>query len=447
MERFAQHAFDAEEVMAYLDGELEARRAAALAAHLVSCSECQEVAQGFRALAERMLSFEVERPSTGMNETLIAALDSGKSAKASGENDAADRKGWRWGVFVSHPRAWAFAGVLVVVVLLVIGIPSAHHESISNELQALRERSNRYKSWLSDDASSLQRDHEAQSPANVLPASRGKMPVFSEPAPPPPPPAGSNRLPNRSEAAFSIDGQVVNDELHAPETVGPMIVQTASLNILATNYDAASAAIEKLAAAHAGYVEKLDAKAQTGNARELSAALRIPTKQLDGFLADVRKLGHVEEETRSNEEVSDQYVDLQERLKSARATEQRLIELLRTRTGKLQDVLEAERELARVRGEIESMQGQSGLLVHRVNYATVQVNLSEQYRQVLGSGMISTGTKIRNALVEGFTNLQEGAVALLVFVFAYAPSLLFWLAILLVPGWFAWRRFSVRPRS
>ena len=75
-----------------------------------------------------------------------------------------------------------------------------------------------------------------------------------------------------------------------------MIVQTASLNILATNYDEASAAIEKLAAAHGGYVEKLDAKAQTGNARELSAALRIPTKQLDGFLADVRKLGHVEEE-------------------------------------------------------------------------------------------------------------------------------------------------------
>ena len=232
------------------------------------------------------------------------------------------------------------------------------------------------------------------------------------------------------------------EELKAPEAVGPMIVQTASLNILATNYDEASAAIEKLAAAHDGYVEKLDAKAQTGNARELSAALRIPTKQLDGFLADVRKLGHVEEETRSNEEVSDQYVDLQARLKSARATEQRLIELLGTRTGKLEDVLEAERELARIRGEIEGMQGQSAILVHRVNYATVQVELSEEYRQVLGSGTVSTGTKIRNAAVEGFTNLEDGAVALVVFVFAVGPSLLFWLAILLVPGWFVWKRIQ-----
>jgi hypothetical protein len=238
-----------------------------------------------------------------------------------------------------------------------------------------------------------------------------------------------------------------SEELKAPESVGPMIVETASLTILATNYDEASAAIEKLAAAHGGYVEKLDAKAQTGNARALSAALRIPTKQLDGFLADVRKLGHVEEETRSNEEVSDQYVDLQARLKSARATEQRLVELLGTRTGKLQDVLEAERELARVRGEIESMQGQSAILVHRVNYATVQVELSEEYRQVLGSGPISTGTKIRNAAVEGFTNLEDGAVALAVFVFAVGPSLLFWLAILLVPGWFIWKRLRTHARG
>jgi hypothetical protein len=439
MERHAQHAFDVEEVMAYLDGELEARRAAELAAHLVSCSECQEVAQGFRALSERMLGFEVEHPSAGMNETVLAALDSGKFVSEVPESHALNHGAWNWRQVFARPRNWAIpCAVAVVVAILAIGIPNQRRQAslplsgrnftdfVTLEPGLAKSRppsatSNGHKSWLSDDTNTVTR-----SGTNVYQTSTETEGTDTL-VPAPPPSAG--------------------EELKAPETIGPMIVQTASLTILATNYDEASATIEKLAAAHAGYVEKLDAKAQTGNARELTAALRIPTRQLEGFLADVRKLGHVEEETRSNEEVSDQYVDLQARLKSARATEQRLIELLGTRTGKLQDVLEAERELARIRGEIESMQGQSALLVHRVNYATVQVNLNEEYRQVLGSGTISTGTKIRNALVEGFTNLEDGAVALLVFAFAVGPPLLFWLAILLVPGWFMWKRFRVRARG
>jgi anti-sigma factor RsiW len=415
MERNTQHAFDAEEVMAYLDGELEARRAAALAAHLVGCSECQEVAQGFRALSERMLSFEVEHPSAGMNEKVLAALDSSKPVEASGANDAAEPRGWKWRRVFARPRNWAMACAVTVVAIAAIGVPIL-----------LRERPVAIGRSVVDFVRVEPGVASSQTPNQKATRAAALSEAWDAPAPAPP---------------------AAGDELKAPEFFGPMIVQTASLHILATNYDEASAAIEKLAAAHGGYVEKLDAKAQTGNARELSAALRIPTKQLDGFLADVRKLGHVEEESRSNEEVSDQYVDLQARLKSARATEQRLIELLGTRTGKLEDVLEAERELARIRGEIEGMQGQSTILVHRVNYATVQVELSEEYRQVLGSGTVSTGTKIRNAAVEGFANLEDGAVALVVFVFAVGPSLLFWLAILLVPGWFIWKRIRARDRS
>ena len=65
MDHSVQHAFDAEEIMAYLDGELEPQRAAALAAHLVGCGECQEIAKSFRAVSERMLSFEVQPALSG----------------------------------------------------------------------------------------------------------------------------------------------------------------------------------------------------------------------------------------------------------------------------------------------------------------------------------------------------------------------------------------------
>ena len=418
MERNAQHAFDAEEVMAYLDGELEARRATELAAHLVSCCECQEVAQGFRVLSERTLSFEVERPPAEISETVLAALDSRETSRKEVSNSSNRRESWKWRPLIARPYLWAFASLAIVALIFFASIPNLFRAREAAEPAS--RRASGYKSWLDKAGTAVTRSGSNVYQSSTETSETGTVaPESASPAPP-----------------------VAGDELKAPETVGPMIAQTASLSIVATNYEEASAAIERLAAAHGGYVEKLTAKAQTGSARGLSAALRIPAKQLDGFLADLRKLGHVEEESRENEEVSAQYVDLQARLKSARATEQRLIELLGTRTGKLSEVLDAERELARIRGEIESMQGQNAILVHRVTYATVQVELSEEYRERLGT--TSKGTKIWNALVEGLGNLEDGAVAALIFLLAYGPSILFWSTVLILPAWLIWRRLR-RP--
>ena len=124
MERNAQHAFDAEEVMAYLDGELEPQRAAALAAHLVSCSECQEVAQGFRALSERMLSFEVEPPSAGMNETVLAALDSSQFVKENNSKPVPSKiKLGGTGVVCLRGLTFGVAGLGLRALLAVVAIP------------------------------------------------------------------------------------------------------------------------------------------------------------------------------------------------------------------------------------------------------------------------------------------------------------------------------------
>jgi hypothetical protein len=223
-------------------------------------------------------------------------------------------------------------------------------------------------------------------------------------------------------------------QTEAPQPPGPMIAQTAALSILANNYDQAIASIQPLVKSQSGYVQKLDAQAETGSSRQFSATLRVPAQQLGSLLSELRKLGHVEQESQGNEEVTDQYVDLQARLKSARASEQRLLQLLATRTGKLEDVLDAERELARVRGEIESMEGQRILLAHRVDYATVDVQIREEYRKELGAEAPSTKTQLHNAAIEGFENLEEGVIDILLFLLNYGLSIIFWTALIGVPA-------------
>jgi Flp pilus assembly protein TadB len=83
------------------------------------------------------------------------------------------------------------------------------------------------------------------------------------------------------------------------------------------------------------------------------------------------------------------------------------------------------------------------LMLHRVSYATVQVELSEEYHQKLQS-QSSMGTKLRNALLAGVQNLLDAIVALLIFVLNYGLSILFWLALFMTPVWLIWRRLRAR---
>jgi hypothetical protein len=401
-----QHAFNSEEVMAYLDGELEPQRAAALAEHLAHCRECEALAAQFRNVAVRLLEFQIESVPSELNATVLRALETDIGTEIGAKSGAVEKRR-KWRPRVASPYTWAFACLLIVALILKLGLPN-----LMNLGGGAFTTTGRIAKSRSIDT-----------------ANTAFSPYMSE----------MRAVPNAKAMIAGGGGDAESGAIEAPAPTGPMIAQTASLTIVASNYNEASASVDRLAASQGGYVQKLATEDQLAAAREFSATVRVPAAQLGGFLAELRKLGHVEQETRTNEEVTDQYVDLQARLKSARASEQRMLELLATRTGKLEDVLDAERELARIREEIESMERQRILLAHRVNYATVEIQLREVYREKLDSRSTSTATKIWNAAVEGYGNLEDGAIGMLLFLLAYGPEILFWLAIVLLPGWIIWR--------
>jgi Domain of unknown function (DUF4349)/Putative zinc-finger len=437
MDRSLQHAFEPEEVMAYLDGELEPRRAAALASHLEHCTECQEVARSIRGISTQMLAFEIEPAPQSLTTVIVDNLNSIPKEKPASTLRARRSRFSRWSEFFAARRNWALtAGLAAVVGVSYLGISylTLHRRVVTRaaiDLDAITPEapkpsapaSSAYKSWI-------------QNPSNLSADERRDLAM--------------RQAQNSLASSLATNGEVAESDHTAPDSaptpaVGPMIEQTAALSIVAKNYDEASAAIEKLAKARGGYIEKLQGSSQSGNSRSLSASLRVPANQLDAFLADLRQLGHIESDSLSNEEVSAQYVDLQARLKVAQATERRLVELLGSRTGRLEDVLDVERELARVRSEIESMQGQSALMLHQVSYATVQVELSEEYHEKLHSDS-SIGTKLHNAFVGGLQNLQDAILGVLIFFLNYGLAIVFWLVVILIPAWLL-RRFFLRRRA
>src|SRR4029077_4332350 len=106
--------------------------------------------------------------------------------------------------------------------------------------------------------------------------------------------------------------------------------------------------------------------------------VKIPPTNLDRFLQEVRGLGELKNQTLGSEDVTKAYFDTDARLKNARVMEQRLIEMLKTKTGKVADLLEVEKELGRIREKIEKMQGDLKYWDTQVQFATVTVSLAEK---------------------------------------------------------------------
>lgn len=123
-----------------------------------------------------------------------------------------------------------------------------------------------------------------------------------------------------------------------------------------------------------GYVADASSSG-TGDDRTAHFDVRVPAESLRAFLAAIAGTGETASYTERTEDVTDQVTDLKARLTNARAQEKRVLELMATRTSGLGEVLEAEKELARIRETIERLDAQDRAIGARVSYATVRVSI------------------------------------------------------------------------
>jgi hypothetical protein len=245
------------------------------------------------------------------------------------------------------------------------------------------------------------------------------------------------QLPSVANGSLGKLQTQIDDPRHSP-----MIARTVALSLVMKDFDAGRASLDAILARHGGYAAGLSVATPQGAARTLQASLRIPAPQLAAALAELKALGRLEAETQNGEEVTQQHADLVARLKNSRETEQRLQDVLRTRTGKVKDVLEVEQEIARVRGEIEQMEAEQKTLEHRVDFATIDLKLAEEYKAQLTSPAPSIGMQLRNATINGFRSAAEGVLGVVLFFAESGPTLLLWFAILFIPARMLWRRYQ-----
>lgn len=169
-------------------------------------------------------------------------------------------------------------------------------------------------------------------------------------------------------------------------TTSPManrkLVRNATAELEVLSFDESVQKITAFAAEEKGYVSTTSSEKQANGKLRGEIVVKVLPDNLDRFLGKLRGIGELKNQALTTEDVTKTYFDTESRLKNARLMEQRLIEILKTKSKDVADLLEVEKELGRVREEIETMQGELKFMDSQVAFATVTITLAEKNMNV-----------------------------------------------------------------
>ena len=245
------------------------------------------------------------------------------------------------------------------------------------------------------------------------------------------PPSAMEVSTEASDAAVQPSSGQATDPLTV-QIAPTMVIRNGQASVEVDKLDPAIVKLRQLAAQLGGYIGNSSMSGGHDQNRAATLELKIPAQRFDQALNGLATLGKVESVNATAEDVGEEYVDITARVNNGHRLEDRLISLLATRTGKLQDVLSVERELARVREEIERYEGRLRFLKSRVATSTLSVTIHEPCPS-LGQG------PGQNPIVAAIRQAWRNFVG---FVSAIIASLgvLIPLAALAVAGWVIYKR-------
>jgi Domain of unknown function (DUF4349) len=222
------------------------------------------------------------------------------------------------------------------------------------------------------------------------------------------------------------------------------MIRNGVLDLYVERYEEAQQALEGLIGAAGGMIDSTNVTYGNGAVVRALLVIRVPSEGFSTLLPKLRQLGEVVHETTDAEDITAQYVDLGARRDTALALEKRLLELATNRAAEMSALLEVERELARVRGEIEQMEGQLRLWNDQVALSTLRLTIHARMPE--NPRKQSFLSDVADAM-EGSVHALRDAMKALVLMLA---SLLPWSPVLVPIAWWIirrWRRPAVTPKS
>ncbi|HSS20645.1 MAG TPA: DUF4349 domain-containing protein [Pyrinomonadaceae bacterium] len=171
---------------------------------------------------------------------------------------------------------------------------------------------------------------------------------------------------------------------------------------------------------------------------EVNLVVRVPENQFDAALNQIRATGsRVVQEKTTGEDVTEEFIDVEARLKTQKALELQFLEIMK-QAHKVEDALEVQSQIADVRGEIEKLEGRKRFLENRASLSTITISVTSPGAIVVNpSGF---GRSVREAVSESVDFAVSIVLFLIRFVMMMIPFGLLVLLPLYLIGRFVYRR-------
>ncbi len=214
--------------------------------------------------------------------------------------------------------------------------------------------------------------------------------------------AGTAKTSPEADEESQSQGVAHSNAAFGAETLAPtMIIRTGSASVQVDTLADGVERVRALAARVGGFVANTQMQAGPNQIKSATLEIRLPSSRFDQAIDGLTPLGHVESVNVQAEDVGEEFVDVTARAANSRRLEERLIQVLETKTGKLKDVLDVERELARVREDIERMDGRLRYLRARTSVSSLSITVHEAYPVV---GQRGSGNVIADAFRQSWRN-------------------------------------------
>ncbi|MFO0876357.1 MAG: DUF4349 domain-containing protein [Gemmataceae bacterium] len=238
-----------------------------------------------------------------------------------------------------------------------------------------------------------------------------------------------------------------NGPRQVPEAALPRkIIYTGRVELVVEEFDAAQEQLLHLLEAHKGYVARSEITGRPGEPRHGQWTLRIPVAQFDDFRQALGKIGELRRSTLDSEDITDRYFDMTAEVTNLESREKALRKLYDDKIAgsKLSDLLDVDRELTTVRGQINLRKGQLQRWDKETALATLNLDMQDR-KSYVPPASPDFGTTIGRTFQQSIELMLRTGKGIVLVAVALAP----WLGVALVPLAVLWllthRRRPVPP--